>query len=243
MRHIRRPSGFDLMLLEWPFFKDPLHQKLPLSFPYHVIPLSLLHSSHCPCNNFFNHSIISENTPANKQVTSKPSKKWLKARNATDRKALSIEPLSSILDCYFSTSHSFPQSFTCCRLHPLHILSQRRDTSFFKFALFWVDLKKTSATFICTENPKGTVDQITLDMAHSQSEFRHNVMTYRVIFADFQGEVLVLKHFLLNPSVTCRDNYKKAIHRLISEKSEHRECWVKECCGFFLHIHMMLLIM
>ncbi len=131
MRHIRRPSGFDLMLPEWPFFKDPLHQKLPLSFHYHVIPLSLLHSSRCPCNHFFNHSIISENTPANKQVTSKPSKKWLKAKNATDRKALSTEPFSSILDCYFSTSRSFPQSFTCCRLHALHIFSPREETHLF----------------------------------------------------------------------------------------------------------------
>lgn len=148
-----------------------------------------------------------------------------------------IRLLLQHIPLFSSVFHMLPSSSSP------YILSQRRDTSFFKFALFWVDLKKTSATFICTENPKGTVDQITLDMAHSQSEFRHNVMTYRVIFADFQGEVLVLKHFLLNPSVTCRDNYKKAIHRLISEKSEHRECWVKECCAFFLHIHMMLLIM
>lgn len=109
---------------------------------------------------------------------------------------------------------------------------------FFKFALQWVHLKKTSVTFIYTENPKGTVDQITLDVTHSQSEFRHNVMIYHVIFAYFQGEVSVLKHFLLNPSVICRDNYKEVIHRLISEKSEHCECWVEECCDFlFLFAH------
>lgn len=94
------------------------------SFSPALISLSL--------QSFFNHSIISENTPANKQVTSKPSKKWLKARNATDRQDLSTETFSSILDCYFSTSLSFPQSFTCCRLHTLHISSPREETHLFQ---------------------------------------------------------------------------------------------------------------
>lgn len=147
MRHIRRPSGFDLMLLEWPFFKDPLHQKLPLSFPYHVIPLSLLHSSHCPCNHFFNHSIISENTPANKQVTSKPSKKCLKARNATDRKALSIEPLSSILDCYFSTSHCFLSlSHAAVFILSIYPLPEKRHV-FFQICTFLGRSKKDFSNF------------------------------------------------------------------------------------------------
>lgn len=152
MRHIRRPSGFDLMLPEWPFFKDPLHQKLPLSFPYHVIPLSLLHSSRCPCNHF---STIASSLKIRQQTNTSHQNQVRNGskQETADRQALSTETFSSILDCYFSTSLSFPQSFTCCRLHALHISSPREETHLFQICTLVGTSKEDFSNFHLYRKP------------------------------------------------------------------------------------------
>lgn len=91
-----------------------------------------------------------------------------KSHQNQERQAFSKETFSSILDCFFNISISF----AFCRLRSLHISSPRENNACSSILHFlWVHLKKTSATFICTENPKGTVDQIISDVAHTQSEF------------------------------------------------------------------------
>jgi len=142
VRHIRRPFAFDLMLPEWPTFKEPLYQTLLLSFLYLVIPLSLLHSSSCPCNHVSTKTTSlrkKKKNPANKQVTSKPRKTSFQQGN-----------IFKYLDCYFSIS----LSFTCCRLNSLHISSPRKkEAFFFNFALFVGTSKEDFSNFHLYRKP------------------------------------------------------------------------------------------
>lgn len=148
MRHIRRPSGFDLMCPEWPSFKDPLHQTLfPLSC-YSASSPALIFLSLQSC---FNHNIILKKKirlQTNK-VTSKSNKKWLKTRNTTERQAFSKETFSSILDCYFSIS----LSFTFCHLYSLHISSPGVEKHFLQICTFVGTSKEDFSNFHLYRKP------------------------------------------------------------------------------------------
>lgn len=97
----------------------------------------------------FNHNIILKKNAANKQVTSKPNKKWLKTRDARERQAFSKETFSSILDCYFSIS----LSFTFCHLYSLHISSPGVEKHFLQICTFVGTSKEDFSNFHLYRKP------------------------------------------------------------------------------------------